>query len=294
MPVRSSNSNRLRRWTAAFTLIELLVVIAIIAILASMLLPALSKAKGKAQAIKCLSTLRQWGLGLQLYSTENEDRLPRDGTDEGGQYGVDTGNTTGPGSPNDPSASFNALPVGMSDKPFSNYWNGAAANFKKNFPFPGGEGKIWHCSAAKAAAGDNYLKGGSFGFFSYVMNIDLKLLSSIRRNGVQGNSFDYPNMPRLGNVQNPSAVVLLVDAAFSPTLETYTASPNRNGIFPAGRAVNFAKRHSEGGNLVFVDGHAAFFRRNYVTNGTDYASDNRDENIKRVNDVIWNPNRDIP
>jgi prepilin-type N-terminal cleavage/methylation domain-containing protein/prepilin-type processing-associated H-X9-DG protein len=272
---------------AAFTLIELLMVITIIAILAGLLLPAFATAKGKAHSIKCLSTLRQWGLALQIYANDGDDAIPRDGTDNSGQYSVDTGNKTGAGSPNDPFAWFNALPPAMSSKPFSNYWNNVTSNYRKELPFPGGEGKIWHCPGAKAAANDAFLKGGAFGFFSYAMNLDLKLMSTIN-NGVQGNIFEYPLMPKLGNIRNPSSVVIFVDAAFSPSLEGYAPSPERNGVFPAARSGRFAKRHgNDGGNLVFVDGHARFFKRRFITG----ESPERNEGFNPG--VIWNPNFDV-
>jgi prepilin-type N-terminal cleavage/methylation domain-containing protein/prepilin-type processing-associated H-X9-DG protein len=263
-----------RQKPLAFTLIELLVVIAIIAILAAMLLPALSRAKKSAQQANCLSNLRQWTLAMRMYADDNRDALPTDGMGKTGTYPG-----SGPdGTHNDLNAWFNTLPKLVGDKTMLDYFNDP--NFSGNrmisLPFPGGKGKIWHCPAAMMSGADVAIVNGNGaeGFFSYVMNIDLKKETDT-------SNYTYPVMPKLINFTKPSATVLMYDCVFNPVNEVVNGSPQFNSVNPANRWRNYAWRHNGGGVINFLDGHASYFKTGYVTNGAG-------NNEVRKPDIIWN------
>ena len=263
-----------RRFTQAFTLIELLVVIAIIAILAALLLPALAKAKDKAWTANCLSNNKQWSLAAVMYGSDNADRIPRDGMDAGGQYpGAN-------GASRDPNAWFNQLPEYMAQKPLSNFTANAGSSPAGNarvIPFPGGVGKIWHCPAARMAAGDlmQVSGGGAEGFFSYVFNIDLK------KENASAN-MTYPRMPKLTSLKSVTATVLMTDSVFSPD-EGFSAGNLFYSVNPAARWRAFPSRHNkQGGILAFADGHAAYFKQSKV-------KDEKNGFEPLLPDVIWNP-----
>jgi len=277
--ISSLLSGRKGRPRAAFTLIELLVVIAIIAILAALLLPALAKAKEKAKRTACLSNMKQWGLAQHLYATDSEDGIPRDGMGENGLYTGNVFNGVQTGHPQDPNAWFNLLPANVEERRLSDYWmSPGTANFNVNastLPFPGAAGKMWHCPSARLSASDGVANGGRYGFFSYVMNIDLKKQTASA-------NYQYPQMPKLSALANPVATVLMYDCAFNPRTEVVNSSPQFNSVNPANRWRNFASRHDGGGTVAFVDGHAAYFKTSAVQSG---AGANEGLNP----DLIWNP-----
>ena len=214
---------------ATFTLIELLVVIAIIAILASMLLPALGKAKEKARSISCTANLKQLGTGMRLYADDHDGALPN--------------------------------PALRVDNPHSARWCNVIRDYVN------GAVDVFKCTSApdniRTIHGPNVL----FGKPSYGMNVFLYQKSPLTTGAnYKLSNGDWAYM-RYRQIEQPTDCVVLGDtenprsgANNSQFLYPYL------GTSPSTYGGKLTHRHNEGGNFAFADGHVGWLRMTEANN----------------------------
>ena len=223
-----------------FTLIELLVVIAIIAVLASMLLPALARSRERSQRISCLSNLKQLGVAMRLYMDDNRDRFPYQRDLKNSLPGGFRPWTTWP--PSDPRTGWGPLvlqdygarppvwtcPAALKPGPGTAVQTAQAVSAATNAPIsrywawrfdrpddPVGIENFWGKTEAQAVA-------------------DLQTASATD--------------PLLGLINGVCDVELIVDAYFPQTVPTIAPELKGRAVHPGGR------------NRVLLDGHGQYLK----------------------------------
>jgi prepilin-type N-terminal cleavage/methylation domain-containing protein/prepilin-type processing-associated H-X9-DG protein len=246
----SKTANRSRRRTIApqtapvcggavfaFTLVELLVVIAIIAVLAALLMPVVSEAKGRGASVACLNNLKQLQAAWYLYVGDNNDGVPPNNS----YYSV-----TGPGQIAPPTLTGTGPSwcpgVAPLDTNFANVEQGLL------FPYSRADA-IYHCPADTSTVSN---RAGMLRTRSYCMNISLACTDAV----TSCQSLSGILVPP------PAQLFVLIDTQESDIWDSTFGIFSADSTYAAYWLDLPADRHQQGANLSFADGHSEHWRWN--------------------------------